>query len=69
MTEVEVLRQSRVVAQPNLERHASLEDLQARFSDLQPGENPLEEHPSSQPIEPDPSGLGTSEEAILQSDT
>ncbi len=66
--EVKVLRQSRVVAQPNLERHASLQDPQARLGGLQPGENPLEEHSSSEPIDADPGGLGPSEEAIFQSD-
>lgn len=38
------------------------------LGDLQPGENPFEEHSSSQPIEADPGGLGPSEEAVFQSD-
>ncbi len=59
---VEVLGQSRVVAKPNLECHAAFEHPQTRLGDLQPGENPLEEHPSSQPIEADPGALRPSEE-------
>lgn len=59
---------SRVVAKPNLERHAAFEHPQPRLGRLQPGENPFEEHSSSQPIEADPGGLRPSHEAILKSD-